>query len=57
MPEFISDGDLGALVLAVVFVLGVFCYWYCAFKCVTCLKKKEDRRNVITVSQRDYSNV
>ena len=57
MPEFISEGDLRALVMSVIFVFGVFCYWYGAFKCVTCLKNKEDRRNVITVSQRDHSNV
>jgi len=52
MPQFITEGDLRAIVGSVIFGVGVLCYWYCAFKCIKCLKKKEGRRNIIIVSPR-----
>jgi hypothetical protein len=59
MPEFISDNEIRTLIGTVLFVGGMVCYWFCAYKCLTCLKERERRQNIITVAPRQtfVSNV
>ena len=38
-----ENDDIRALIGSFCFVGGMVCLWFCAYKCVACLKEKEDR--------------
>ena len=59
MSEIMEDNGMRTLLGTLAFVGAMVCYWICAYKCISCLKKKEERGvNRITVTSQDFgSNV
>ena len=41
--SFIENNEIRALVGSFCFVGGMVCFWFCAYKCIICLKEKEER--------------
>ena len=45
----IENNDVRALLGSFSLVGGFVCFWFCVYKCILCLKEKEDRHTRITV--------
>ena len=43
------NDNIRALLGACGLVLGMVCFWFCAYKCIMCRKEQEDKRHKFTV--------
>ena len=41
--SFTDNNEIRALIGSFCFVGGMVCFWFCAYKCIICLKEKEER--------------